>query len=81
MAELLTDRAISHDEAREIAQRLINSAFRNDSDQARFRIPADREHDDDLLMMAYIHQQRTKDGDQGKHIVPNFNAVPLNRGH
>jgi hypothetical protein len=59
MAELLTDRKISHEEARQIAQRLINSAFRNGKDEAHFEIPANKERDDDLLIMAYIHQQAT----------------------
>ncbi len=53
----LTKRIISHDEAREIAQRLINSHFRNEPG-ARAGIPARPDYDDDLLIIAYIRQQQ-----------------------
>lgn len=54
-----TNRVISHDEAREIADRLIASHFRKtDKEQARISIPANKERDDDLLIGAYIMQQR-----------------------
>lgn len=49
-------RAVPHDEAKQIAQRLINSAFGNDN-RARFSIPCRPDHDDDCLIMAYIDQQ------------------------
>jgi hypothetical protein len=55
--DILTKRPISHDEAREIAQRLINSHFRNEP-HARASIPAKPDYDDDLLISAYIEQQR-----------------------
>jgi hypothetical protein len=53
---LTTSRQIDHKEAREIAQRLINSHF-NQEPCARVGIPARVDYDDDLLMMAYIDQQ------------------------
>ena len=53
----MTERAISHDEAKLVAQRLINSHFGND-DRAHVSIPADPERDDDLLILSYIEQQR-----------------------
>jgi hypothetical protein len=58
---ILTQRSISHDEASQRLQRLINSAFHNDcAEQAHFRIPADPDQDDDLVLSAYIEQQRRK---------------------
>lgn len=57
MADILTTRQISHDEAREIAGRLINSHFRQ-APGARVGIPARPDYDDDLLIIAYIEQQR-----------------------
>lgn len=57
---IFTDRRIGHDEAREIAQRLINSHFGN-GNEARMCIPADPDQDDDLLICAYIEQQRRRD--------------------
>lgn len=57
--DIYTKRPISHDEARAIADRLIASHFRkHDSENARITIPADPERDDDLLIGAYILQQR-----------------------
>lgn len=62
MSDLHTDRIISHAEAREVAQRLIDGAFRNsDKPRPRFSIPADKDRDDDLLISAYIAQQAAKD--------------------
>jgi hypothetical protein len=52
---------ISHDEAREIASRLIAGSFRREDKRPHFSIPANPERDDDLLMMAYINQQALKD--------------------
>jgi hypothetical protein len=46
---------ISHEQARESAQRLINSHFRQEP-HARVSIPARPGHDDDLIIMAYIEQ-------------------------
>ena len=54
---VLTKRTISHDEARESAQRLINSHFGTEP-QAIVSIPANPDGDDDLILMAYIAQQR-----------------------
>lgn len=59
--DILTKRQISHDEAREAMQRLINSAFRNGQEHARFGIPARPDYDDDLVLSAYIKQQRERD--------------------
>lgn len=56
----MTDREILHDEAKLIAQRLINSHFGND-DRAHVSIPANPDRDDDLLILAYIEQQRRRD--------------------
>lgn len=56
---IYTTRIISHDEAREIAQRLINSLFRKEP-YARIGIPARPDYDDDLLICAYIEQQRER---------------------
>lgn len=59
---ILTTRPIGHDEAREIASRLIAGAFgSHDKKRPHFSIPADKELDDDLLMCAYIEQQRMRD--------------------
>lgn len=66
---ILTDREISHAEAREIAQRLINSHFNNPGPHARTSIPARPDHDDDLLIMAYIEQQF---GDDLGFVSPKF---------
>ena len=64
MAEALTGRPISHDEAQEATLRLINSHFNNPRDtheHARISIPANPDRDDDLILFAYIRQQRDKD--------------------
>lgn len=53
---LYTTRIISHEEAKEIARRLINSHFRQEP-CARVGIPARPDYDDDLLICAYIEQQ------------------------
>lgn len=53
---IYTKRNISHDEAEEIARRLINSHFHQEP-HGRFSIPARPEYDDDLLIYAYIKQQ------------------------
>ena len=56
---ILTHRPISHDEARACAQRLINSFFHNENG-ATVRVPADKDNDDDLVLMAYIKQQNDR---------------------
>lgn len=63
--DILTKRPISHDEAYEIAGRLINSHFRKEP-HARASIPAKPDYDDDLLISAYIQQQRTAHTDLEK---------------
>lgn len=49
---------ITHERARESAQRLINSHF-NNPDKARVSIPARSDYDDDLIIMEYINQQES----------------------
>lgn len=61
MGDILTKRAISHDEAREAMQRLVNSHFNNPRDtheHGRMSIPANPDRDDDLVLSAYIKQRR-----------------------
>jgi hypothetical protein len=55
-----TKRTISHSEARESAQRLVNSHFHQEP-HARIGIPARIDYDDDCLIYAYIEQQERKD--------------------
>ena len=55
----MTAREITHDEAREVAQRLVNSHFQKEP-RARVGIPARPDYDDDLLIHAYIEQQRAR---------------------
>ena len=62
--DILTKRAISHDEARDAMQRLVNSHFNNPGEHGRMNIPANPDRDDDLVLLAYIEQQRTKDGER-----------------
>ena len=62
-SDILTKRHISHDEARGAMQRLVNSHFQNGNETARMSIPARPDHDDDLVLSAYIEQQRAKDGE------------------
>jgi hypothetical protein len=50
------DRVITHDEAQESAQRLINSHFHKEP-HARIGIPARPGYDDDLVICQYIRQQ------------------------
>lgn len=52
---------ISHDEARQMLSRFINSHFNNPGEKARASIPARPKYDDDLRMIAYINQQRERD--------------------
>lgn len=56
---VFTTRPISHEEAREVAGRLINSHFRQEP-RARVGIPARPDYDDDLLILAYIKQQSAR---------------------
>lgn len=61
---ILTKRPIPHDEAREAMQRLVNSHFNNPRDtheHGRMSIPANPDRDDDLVLSAYIRQQRAKE--------------------
>lgn len=52
---------ISHDEARQMVSRFINSHFNNPGEKARASIPARPNYDDDLRLIAYIQQQRERD--------------------
>ena len=52
-------RPVGHAEAREIAQRLINSHFGNPNG-ARMSIPTRPNYDDDCLILAYIWQQERR---------------------
>ena len=66
---LLTQRKITHAEAKEAQQRLVNSHFHN-PDHARISIPARPDYDDDLVLAAYIEQQRLRDeADEGTRMV------------
>lgn len=50
---------VTDDEAHEILSRFVASHFRKDDREcARFRIPADSAHDDDLRMAQYIEETR-----------------------
>lgn len=61
------ERNISHDDARKVAQRLINGSFRRDGEQLeydrrpKFSIPARPDYDDDLVISSYIEQQKNHD--------------------
>ena len=55
-------RTISHDEAQQIAKRFIDGHFNNKGDHPRISIPARPDYDDDLLLLAYIEQQRALAG-------------------
>lgn len=62
------ERAVPHDEAKQIAQRLISGSYRRDGERLptastpRFSIPCRPNHDDDMLIMAYIEQCRAHGG-------------------
>lgn len=62
-----TTRTITHAEARDVARRLIVSAFRRDGERLdydvdpRFSIPTRPDHDDDCLIVAYIEQREAAD--------------------
>lgn len=61
-SEWETTRTITHEEAHEIARRLIASHFRRtDCETARASIPANPDRDDDLLINSYIKQQARKE--------------------
>jgi len=55
---MLIQRQISHDEAKEVAQRFINSFFGH-GNGAKVSIPVEP-NDDDLILSSYIEQQRTR---------------------
>ncbi len=59
MAEIVVT-LITHEQAKESALRLLNSARANDGPRARFTIPV-REDDDDILLLAYIAQQEYRE--------------------
>ena len=54
---------VSHDEARAILSRFVNSHFKNPGEHARASIPADPKRDDDLRLAAYIAQRRDRERD------------------
>lgn len=54
---------VSHDEARAILSRFVNSHFKNPGEHARASIPADPKRDDDLRLAAYIAQRRVADAE------------------
>lgn len=61
MSEFLTKRLISHDEANAAIQRLIDRCFNNPGKEPpRFGIPARPDYDDDLVLLAYIKQQKVR---------------------
>lgn len=52
---------ITHQQARDSAQRFINRHFNHKNDpQPRISIPADPARDDDLLLMSYIDQEEKR---------------------
>lgn len=61
MSSILTKRPISHAEARQALERLLNSHFRREGERPRVGIPARPDYDDDLVLLAYIEQQRADD--------------------
>lgn len=60
MRKLLTARQISHDEADEALRRFENAFWRKDAEGPRVSIPANPERDDDMILHAYIQQQRAR---------------------
>lgn len=59
---IYTKRQISHDEAMEAIVRFENHFWRKaDKDGPRIGIPARPDYDDDLILHAYIEQQREKE--------------------
>lgn len=52
-----TPRDVTHEEAKEAAQRFINGNFKNDYERPRISIPANPARDDDLMLLSYIAQQ------------------------
>lgn len=73
--DIHTKRKISHDEADEIVRRLINSHFHKEP-YARVGIPARPDYDDDLLICAYIEQQRAISSPSAKTEIRNA-ALPI----
>lgn len=71
-----TKRIIGHDEAREIASRLINSHFHKEP-HARVGIPARPDYDDDLLISTYILQQKERDAAQVAEQIRLLQAVSI----
>lgn len=61
-----TKRIVTHDEAKDVALRLIAGSFRRDGERLEigkrpeFSIPTRVDHDDDCLIMAYINQQKAE---------------------
>lgn len=62
LSDEISDRCgpITHDEAREMLGRMVNSHFKNPREHMRASIPGNPGRDDDLRMIAYIQQQRAQ---------------------
>lgn len=66
MSDPNVTREVPHEEAKEIALRLIAGSFRRDGERLErgkrpeFSIPCRPNHDDDCLIIAYIEQQAKK---------------------
>ena len=59
-----SERQITHAEALDAAQRLINSHFGNEGKRPDIRIPVDLERDTDVVLVSYIRQQADAEGVQ-----------------
>lgn len=62
---------VTHMEAHEAAQRLINSHFRQEP-HARVSIPARPDYDDDLRIMRYIEEQEARAHPQADAPAPSL---------
>lgn len=60
-ADTLVKEIISHEEAEEILCRFNSSHWKNDTERARYTIPADPRRDDDLRLHAYIEQNKVRE--------------------
>lgn len=53
----VTTQTITHEDAEKAAERIINSAWRNNGERAKFSIPV-HPNDDDIVLMEYIRRQK-----------------------
>lgn len=77
------DGPVSHDRAREAAQRFIDLAFNNKKgERPQLRIPADP-NDDDLVLTSYIAQQRalTSECDEAVRVADDLRAKAIGAMH